>query len=89
MPIRRTKSIGTKGPELVTASSFNRCLRGDGIGFLQMSARFRRPCGRTSWVCLPLDVRLNGIGGDTPRLWQDHRPSRRSPPDSCSRISRR
>ncbi len=40
-----------KGPELVTASRFNR--RADGIGFVQVPGVVRRLCGRTSWIRLP------------------------------------
>ena len=42
-----------KGPELVTAPSFNRRLRADGVGFVQVPRLVARLCGRRPWIRLP------------------------------------
>jgi hypothetical protein len=56
-----------KGPELVTGSQFNRRLRADGIGFVQVSPFIRRAFRRPAWIRLPRAVEASHllIMGDT------------------------
>src|SRR2546425_4274123 len=42
-----------KGPELVTAATFNRRSRADGIGFVQTPNVVARLCGRRRWIRVP------------------------------------
>jgi hypothetical protein len=56
-----------KGPELVTGSQFNRHLRADGVGFVQVSSVMRRVFRRPAWIRLPRAVESSHllIMGDT------------------------
>jgi hypothetical protein len=50
-----------KGPELVTAASFNRRTRAAGIGFVQVPGFIRRLFGRPTWVRLPRAIESSHI----------------------------
>jgi len=50
-----------KGPELVTASSFNRRNHADGIGFLQQQTFGARLTGKRRWVRIPRKIESSHI----------------------------
>src|SRR5712691_9424747 len=50
-----------KGPELVTAISFNRRNRSDGIGFLQQQSFTQKILRRKAWLRLPREIESSHI----------------------------
>ena len=50
-----------KGPELVTAATFNRRTRADGIGFVQTPSLAARLSGRRQWVRVPRAIESSHV----------------------------
>jgi len=55
---RRHKGRRLKGPEMVSPRTFNRRMRGDGIGFVQERTRLDKVLRRKRWVRIPRRLEL-------------------------------